>query len=245
MKWILLQVWAPLRVAPSSSAEMVSALLFGETCNVVNEQEDWVLVACDHDHYKGWIPQNYLTPFTHDYHGWKTLVTGRQARFYSDNDEEIWLSPGSQIPANNMLNIDGVIYWGNDILHSEVFDGDLTQFAYQFLNTPYLWGGRSIFGIDCSGFTQVIYKLAGIKIPRDASQQFQQGEEVLFGQHQTGDLAFFEKDGKITHVGMLLDQDRIIHASVKVRIDQLSTEGIIHSNHGGLTHRLAGIKRLR
>ena len=121
----------------------------------------------------------------------------------------------------------------------------LTETAYFFLNAPYLWGGKSILGIDCSGFTQLVFSLSGIQIPRDAYQQEKIGESVDFVDIKPFDLVFFINDkNRVHHVGIALENSQIIHASGQVRIDSLTNEGIIHSLSNELTHRLHSIKRI-
>lgn len=114
-----------------------------------------------------------------------------------------------------------------------------------YLNAPYQWGGKSPFGIDCSGFTQMVYRLAGYQLKRDASQQVMQGKTVALSDAQVGDLAFFTNEaGRITHVGLMLDNNRIMHASGKVRIDTLDEQGIIHHETKQYTHQLNIMKRI-
>ncbi|MFL5753049.1 MAG: C40 family peptidase, partial [Bacteroidia bacterium] len=122
---------------------------------------------------------------------------------------------------------------------------DIVGLACQFLNAPYLWGGRSIMGIDCSGFTQLVYKLNGYKLPRDAYQQAELGTPLSFVEEaEAGDLAFFDnEEGRITHVGIVLSDQRIIHASGKVRIDKFDHYGIFHSDRRKYSHLLRVIKR--
>jgi cell wall-associated NlpC family hydrolase len=122
----------------------------------------------------------------------------------------------------------------------------ITEDAMLYLNSPYQWGGRSPFGIDCSGFAQMVYKLKKIKLLRDASQQATQGEVVnLLEEAEPGDLAFFDnEEGNITHVGILLDHFRVIHASGSVRIDSIDHEGIYDEKQGKYTHRLRLMKRI-
>ena len=122
----------------------------------------------------------------------------------------------------------------------------IEELATKYLNAPYLWGGRSIWGIDCSGFTQLVFKMLGIKIRRDAYQQADQGITLGFIEEaEPGDLAFFDnEDGKIIHVGILLGQGKIIHASGKVRIDRIDHQGIFNEETGKYSHKLRIIKRI-
>ncbi len=123
---------------------------------------------------------------------------------------------------------------------------ELTETALKFLNTPYLWGGKSIQGIDCSGFVQLVFRMHGFDLPRDASQQVSFGETICFRHDaRSGDVAFFEnKKGKIIHVGIVIDEQYIIHASGKVRIDKLDHSGIYNSELRRYTHDLSVIKRM-
>jgi len=112
------------------------------------------------------------------------------------------------------------------------------------LNAPYLWGGKSFFGIDCSGFTQQVFRFLDKRLPRDAYQQAEEGMTVEFDETEVGDLAFFANaSGKITHVGIILENMQIIHAHGAVRLDELTKEGIFSADKGGITHYLTVIKR--
>ena len=147
------------------------------------------------------------------------------------------------------LSLGTILYEPNDfaIAYPPVYSPQaMVEFAQKFLGAPYIWGGRSLFGIDCSGLVQLCARAAGKLLPRDASQQVQEGELVYFlPEIQPGDLAFFgNEDGKIVHVGIMLDSERIIHASGKVRIDYLDQTGIFNKERNEHTHRLQVIKRL-
>ncbi|MEK0421480.1 MAG: hypothetical protein EBV15_03280 [Bacteroidetes bacterium] len=243
MQFICMQSWVPLRSEASSASEMVSSLLFGETCTLIEEKQDWLKVSCDHDSYEGWIPLDYIRPALDNYPEWNRKVSVHGA-VMQNSSGRIDLSPGSIIPDTHEFNLSGSEFRYSDARVFEPENTDAAGLAMLFLHTPYLWGGRSVWGIDCSGLAQVVYGILGKKLPRDASQQINSGNIVSFAEKQSGDLAFFEKDGKITHVGIVLSDNRIIHASGKVRIDFLTETGIKNAETGQNTHTLSCIKRV-
>lgn len=243
MQYICTQSWVPLRAEPSSASEMVSSLLFGETCSLLAEKEDWIEVACSHDGYKGWIPVNYLTPITSEYANWNRKVSVHGA-VMQNSSGRIDLSPGSIIPADLEFEFKDNHFRYSDARVFEPENLDAAGLSMLFLHTPYLWGGRSVWGIDCSGLVQVVFGILGKQLPRDASQQVNEGLPVAFAEKQSGDLAYFEKNGKITHVGIVLSNCKIIHASGKVRIDELVEAGIKQVETGQISHTLTCIKRV-
>lgn len=241
----------PLRAEPSHRSEMVSQALFGEcveTEPLINE--GWIKVRMQYDGYEGWVTAAHLetitleefnAPFTHIANQWA-------ARLFV-NDQPMY------IPYGCMLKLDNPV-WGNVKVVPESGIEIYKQprspktawntIAHSFLNTGYLWGGKSVFGIDCSGFTQSVYKILGIPLLRDAYQQATQGELVaLIQEAKGGDLAFFDNEaGKITHVGIMLNDQQIIHSSGKVRIDPIDHQGIVNADTGLRTHNLRLIRRL-
>lgn len=234
----------PLRGEPSSKSEMVSQLLFGEKYKVLHIQPDWLKIETIDDNYIGWIndTQAHLVSET----DWNNLnnasvVTKFPFVQIMVNQIPMQISTGSKIYLNQL-------HLGNfQFVFDKVIDKkDVAQTALQYLNTPYLWGGKSPWGIDCSGFTQTVFNQIGIDLKRDAYQQAEQGTLLAFlTEAKLGDLAFFDnEEGKITHVGMMLNNETIIHASGKVRIDKIDNYGIINTDSKKYSHKLRFIKRI-
>jgi len=246
----------PLRTEPSDKSEMCSQLLFGDHFNVIEIGEKWSRVLTSYDEYEGWIDNKQYTIVNQAaFDGINNInsILGTEV-FHrvvkSDNNSILRILAGSTIPHA----VDGFFYLGETRykLDGISFDPNKSEFrsgiretAMFYLDTPYLWGGRSIFGIDCSGFTQMAFKQYGIRLNRDAWQQAEQGELLGFLQEsRAGDLAFFDnEDGRITHVGIMLDNQHIIHASGRVRIDSIDTQGIFNAELNKYTHKLRIVKR--
>ncbi|SDE21301.1 C40 family peptidase [Riemerella columbipharyngis] len=221
----------PMRAENSDKAEMVSQILFGESMSIIETNKNWTKIKLDFDGYEGWVDTKQISPITEEsLLRRKTCVVNL---LYSCYDNQL-ISIGSEVESNEE---EKVIENPRD---------EITKAAIGFINTPYLWGGRSFFGIDCSGFTQIVYKTVGIKIPRDAFQQAEMGEVLDFIEEALpGDLAFFEnEEGKIIHVGIMLENNNIIHAHGKVRIDTLDSIGIFNKDQNKHTHKLRFIKTL-
>jgi hypothetical protein len=243
---------APLRAEPSHRSEMVSQLLFGELCDVLETQTDFLKVRCHYDGYEGWCQGIQLVDYeAENYFNSTCYVEEAHATIYINN--EAYTVPfGSVLEKNNDERYQIGPYqietkqFRDSAVPTEFNVDVMVELAKPFLGTAYLWGGKSIFGVDCSGFVQQLYKQFGIWLPRDAYQQAEIGEPVGFLQEsKLGDLAFFDnEEGRITHVGLLLSDRRIIHASGNVRIDPIDHAGIMHSITGKRTHRLRLIKRI-
>lgn len=245
---------APMRAEPRHGSEMVNQLLFGDRVEVqeINEN-DWARIRCEWDGYEGWCKAGQLAMISKKEYRKevKHITYGGKIMFEED---EMWLPVGCDLfgikgGKVHMCAKDGK-YKGKRLAVKDLVltPATLLEAAMQYMNAPYLWGGRSVAGIDCSGLTQMAFKMCGRVIPRDAGEQALEGEDVDFLQHaQPGDLAFFDnEDGKITHVGILTDTDHIIHATDtigRVIIDKIDQGGIVSKLLRKRTHHLRMVKR--
>jgi len=245
----------PCRKDASSTSEMVTQLLFGETYTIVEEGEDWIQITTNYDNYPCWISVKQHTRLSDsEYKSLQSTTLSSelvQVVNQSDNQSIFPITIGATLPnfKNGKLKIgdSDFLFEGQttDIQVKRTIK-ELKETAYLFLNAPYLWGGRSPFGIDCSGFTQLVYKLNGYQLPRDASQQVELGTPLSFVEEaEAGDLAFFDnEEGNIVHVGMVLENQQIIHASGCVRIDKFDHYGIFHTDNKKYSHMLRVIKKV-
>lgn len=246
---------APIRVEGSDRVEISSQLLFGDHVQILEKRDAWWLIQSGYDGYQGWVDFRHLTALTesqyNEMHDCTIVSPQNYATTLTAADGSLYyLSAASNLPFYQ----DGFCYAGAEkfkvnfnVHHIDQanFNADIVSTAKFFQNTPYLWGGRNQFGFDCSGFVQTVYKLLGIKLLRDAYQQAEQGKLVDFlAETKAGDVAFFDNaEGKITHVGIMLNNHEIIHSSGKVRIDPIDNEGIFNKELNKYTHKLRIIKR--
>ncbi|MDA3906926.1 MAG: C40 family peptidase [Bacteroidales bacterium] len=238
----------PLREMPSDLSQMNSQLLFGDMFKVLDKTENWIQIQNVYDDYIGWIDEKQqITINLEEFNKLKTnLYTNNKSGTIISNNELYSILPASSFPSNINFNVGSNRFETNMHLRPFSFNrfNEISQLAQSYLNTPYLWGGKTPFGIDCSGFTQSVYKIAGIKLKRDAWQQAKQGQTLSFlSEAKSGDLLFFDNaDEKINHVGILLESNKIIHASGKVRIDLIDHQGIYNKETKYYSHNLRLIK---
>lgn len=241
----------PMRAEADDRSEIVSQLLFGEHFEIIEIANQWTYIRTQFDSYEGWIDS-------------KQFASVSEGAYRKLSDDKILLNfdlvEYVTSAQNTMLPIplaSSLAFLKHSDINSSKFEfegtsvsgvkskSELIPTAFMYLNAPYLWGGKTPFGIDCSGFTQMVYKLNGYKLPRDASQQSAHGDALSFiEESEAGDLAFFDNDeGKIIHVGIIMENNYIIHASGKVRIDRLDHLGIYNAETNRHTHKLRVIKK--
>ncbi|NLO03011.1 MAG: C40 family peptidase [Bacteroidales bacterium] len=248
----------PVRKEPSEKSEMVTQILFGEHFEIVEEMAGWCNVRLAWEGYTGWADGKMITRIDERVirktEKMPVAVSGDIiSQVALKDDQNIMLVAGSTLPLwrpyLKEFTIDKSTYrYSGRVLCGMIKNPRnlAIKQAFKYINAPYLWGGRSPFGIDCSGFSQVIYKMIGIRLPRDASDQVNEGVASGFpGESEPGDLVFFDdEEGKIVHVGIIWKQNKIIHASGKVRVDNLDQFGIFNTDMKRYTHKLRVIKKI-
>ena len=237
----------PLRAEASDSSELVTQVLYGELFKVLESRKKWSRIRLAFDGYEAWIDNKQFLFIEQDKYKHLSkqtpIVSEDLVDMVSTKDKQILsIVLGSSLNALDLLNHE----FEGSRTQEKFAKGNLISTALLYLNTPYLWGGKTPFGIDCSGFTQMVYKINGYALKRDASQQVDQGEALSFiEESEPGDLAFFDNtEGDITHVGIIMKDNYIIHAHGKVRIDRLDHTGIFNIQTNLHTHKLRVIKRI-
>ena len=262
----------PVRENPSEGAEQLTQLLFGEVCEVLDRLPRWTKIRSTLDGQEGWVDFKMVSPasslIASSPHRLEAIVAAPMAAATPmDGGADLLLTLGTRLPnySHGTFEVLGQQYLIDptcvnittaqqstgeaDLQQSDLQRSDLVTIAQSLLNAPYLWGGKNLMGIDCSGFTQVVYAAMGVNLLRNAREQITQGEVVSsLSDVQPGDLAFFDhadrdpKATNISHVGLMLSPTEIIHCSGCVHIDTIDEQGI-HLPDGTLTHHLVQIKR--
>lgn len=247
---------APVRAMANDRSEQVTQLLFGELVQVLEKQDRWLYIQIADDNYQGWVSRGQLTFISDDdfqsiqkHSRWVSADLVQVLQNKTRNISFL-ISGGSSFYGctNNTFELLGETYeYFGEMIPSHTYSKEaVVGNAMLFQQAPYMWGGKSALGIDCSGLTQLAFKMAGKIIHRDASQQATQGELVdMIHEALPGDLLFFDnEEGQIIHVGILVDNDHIIHAHQKVRIDKIDHNGIFNLDIRKYSHQLRVIKRI-
>ncbi|MFD2603632.1 C40 family peptidase [Flavobacterium suzhouense] len=242
----------PLRLEPSDRSELTTQVLFGEHFKILEQTEKWSRIELAYDGYNGWIDnKQYRLISQADYEALSNspaVLNGDLIEYLTTPDNQLLSIPmGASLTFLEHPSINTENYMFEGLKVSGVTSKQhLLQTAFMYLNAPYLWGGKTPFGLDCSGFTQMVYKLNGYSLLRDASQQATQGEALSFiEESEPGDLAFFDnEEGRIIHVGIIMEDNHIIHAHGKVRIDRLDHLGIYNTDTKRHSHKLRVIKKI-
>lgn len=237
----------PLRIEPNDATEMVSQLLYGEHFKVLESRKKWCKIRIAFDGYEGWIDHKQFFKIAKEEYDFlekkPQILVSDLVEFAIDTQEKL-------IPISLGASLSGIHFFNHKYAGQQITGKKskktLCETAFLYLNAPYLWGGKSPFGIDCSGFTQMVYKLSGYHLLRDARQQVTQGEALAFiEESEPGDLAFFDnEEGNIVHVGIILEGNYIIHAHGKVRIDRIDHTGIFNVETKSYSHNLRVIKKM-
>lgn len=238
----------PIRATAEQASEQLSQLLYGDTFKITEHRKDWNKIRVTFDGTEGWIQKNQVTPLTKE--TYKDLKAVKAPALSSDliafvshkNSQLIPILLGSVV--QNAKTLDHT--FEGELVSGTMDKDQLVPAALQYLNAPYQWGGKSPFGIDCSGLVQMVYKINGYTLPRDAKEQANQGEVLSFVEESSpGDLAFFDnEEGVIIHVGIIMQNNHVIHAHGCVRIDRIDQTGIFNVAEGEYTHRLRVIKKI-
>jgi len=254
---ICMQSLVPVRFQPGDKQEMINQLLFGDQIFIKGQVKEWVLVQTLDDEYEGWVDRKQVEIISKE--EFKELLNADD--YYSlelasrvlseDGQTNLMFTLGARLPGYNLnrfqVNGNVFLFPGDTCSNREnASPGHILLYAEKYLDAPYLWGGRSPFGIDCSGLVQMVFKMGGVLLPRDSSQQMNMGSPVNFiHEAQPGGLAFFgEEEGDITHVGIITGNGSIIHASGKVRVDHIDHQGIFNAIENKYTHHLRVIKHI-
>ena len=228
----------PVRKKNNAKSEMINQLFFGESITIIKTEEKWSFISSNLDKYQGWIRNLHFKIIKKS--EYKVLsesdsVFSKSEIIIKNDTSEITIPTGSLLSSVKFLNY----YYTN-----EVGSKSLLETIKSFINSPYLWGGKTKYGVDCSGLIQTIFKTLNIVLPRDAKEQSDVGVEIEEG-YKLGDLAFFGKNlNNITHVGIFVDNETVVHAYGRVRMDKINSEGIYNNEEKRVTHFLQKVNRI-
>jgi gamma-D-glutamyl-L-lysine dipeptidyl-peptidase len=245
-----------VRKDPSDQSEQVTQLLFGDHYEVLEKNKDkkWLRIRINFDQYTGWISERQHQAISPEYYEhinvaeFKITTDVTSTMLYNKSPHMVLMGSIIPISSTELFKMEEQFAFNGEAKNlgqKREFDF-LKNLAQKYINAPYQWGGKNPFGIDCSGFTQMVFKITGYRLLRDAAQQASQGKSVKnLDDWRPGDLAFFQNhEGKITHTGVVIGRDRIIHASGKVRIDHLNEEGILNLETKIYTHQFSHLRRI-
>lgn len=238
---------APLRSEPSDKSEMVTQVLYGDHFKILEQRGKWSKIRVAFDSCEGWIANNqFLSISEENYLRFDSEIPVLSAdliELVSDNQQNL-----IPVPLGSVLNFVPFLqhFHEGKKISGKLAKTNLLETALLYLNAPYMWGGKTPFGIDSSGFSQMVYRLNGYRLSRYAGDQAKQGESLSFiEESEPGDLAFFDdREGVIDHVGIMMNDNYIIHAYGKVRIDRIDHSGIYNAELRRHTHKLRVIKKI-
>lgn len=246
----------PVRSDSSDRSEQVTQLLFGDHYEITAYAKDkkWLKIRINFDQFEGWIDHKQHHSISHEYYEYlnraefKITTDVTSSILYNKSPQIILM--GSMIPISSfeLFKMEEQFAFNGEAKNlgqKREFEF-LKTVALKYLNAPYAWGGKSPFGIDCSGMVQLVFKICGYRLFRDSWQQANQGKSIKhIDEGRPGDLVFFKNaEGKINHVGILFEEDRIIHASGRVRVDHLNEEGILNLETKIYSHQYSHIRRI-
>ena len=246
----------PVRLEPAEKGEIGTQLLFGDIFSSNKKSEDgkWVFIKIEYDQYAGWIDAKQYQEISKNFFEELSLQNSPLSKdlisYVNIKNKNIPILYGSVLPFlnNGIIDLENQthLFQGQSIVPLALQDFHiLEKFAIKYLGAPYLWGGKTPFGIDCSGFVQQVFRFCGYKLPRDAYQQAEVGETISFEKSLPGDIAYFNNaQGRIMHVGIIFENSQIMHASGEVRMDTLDKIGIFNKEKNTYTHKLSHIKRI-